>query len=136
MRRHFRIVLIICLVAAAGGLIWFAIRSGSPDDPIYHGRRLSSWLDDASYTAWQTPPPMPLPKKQYSAWYQRVSLFDQIGRQHPFNNKNESPALAEAISFFCTSVLLMTNSDKAKRFTAFTYCGPRPNRQSRPCPSC
>jgi HEAT repeat protein len=45
MRRRFRIVLIICLVAAAGGLIWFAIRSGSPDDPIYHGRRLSSWLD-------------------------------------------------------------------------------------------
>jgi HEAT repeat protein len=56
MSRRFRIVLILCLVAlAGGGLLRFAISINNADDPFYHGRRLTRWLDDAFYTGWQNP---------------------------------------------------------------------------------
>src|SRR5262245_13961741 len=41
MRKRFRIMLAILVVAAFGGVVWLVQR---PSEPVYEGRRLSFWL--------------------------------------------------------------------------------------------
>jgi hypothetical protein len=44
MRKWFRILLVMLLLAVAGGIAWLAFRS--PAEPVYNGKALSVWLQN------------------------------------------------------------------------------------------
>jgi HEAT repeat protein len=48
MRKRFRILLVVLLVAVLGGLAWQVLR---PREPVYEGKTLSAWLADSHHMA-------------------------------------------------------------------------------------
>jgi hypothetical protein len=81
MKKWLRITLVVLVVAIVGLVIW---KSTGPDEPVYQGRTLSSWLDHHVASTAANPP------YNSPGWHQAEEALRQIGT-------NGIPTLLEMI---------------------------------------